>query len=317
MRIFWTLVITTLLATLVMGCTRELRSKDEEPWQPFEFDRIPTVGENNGTAPATEGSTAQPEPGETLPPPDMLTDEGTEAAEDPEVAGLIQQGRDALNASQWETAIEHFRHALELDEGNTVALYNMGYAYRQLENWDMAIEYAARAVDSDPDRIFMHQNLGLAYLGKGDVDKAIDEFETELINHPEEPRLAGLSEQLAQIYLSKDLLQEAFDAAIRAVNLEPEVASHYVTLAHVHIKNGALDQAIEAFRKATELAPDNVQYLVYLADTLWEAGRKDEARTLYGRALEMEPGLADIIDAERFPTAETESETSNSSDSPL
>ena len=186
--------ITLLILIMLSGCTRELRSKDETPWQPFEFDRIP-VGEQS-SAPADEIS----EQDTIDEPPELLADDEAEIIENPEISGLLDEGRSALNASEWTTAIEHFTRVLELDSVNTPALYNLGYAYRQMGNWDRAIEFARRAVESDPKRLLVHQNLGFAYLGKGEKDKAIDEFEAELINHPDEKRLAGLSEHLAQLY---------------------------------------------------------------------------------------------------------------------
>lgn len=318
MRILYIITITTLLLTTAIGCSRELTSGDEEPWQPFDFDRIPLVSElPDETQPPVDLSVTETEPVEPDGPVEVLPDEEPEPVEDPELASLLDRGREAMRAKEWDSAIEYFVRALEHDAVNTSALYNLGYAYRQLENWDQAITYAARAVDSDPDRMFVHQNLGNAYLGQGNINGAIVEFEIEFINHPDEPLLAGLSEKLAWLYLNRNLHQEAFDAAIRAVNLEPEVASHYEVLANVYANNEALDQAIEAFRRAVELDPENWRYIVNLADTLWESGQIEEARTRYGEALAIQPELIELIDAERFPReGETES-PADPSDPPL
>ncbi len=302
-----TVYIITILAIftsmLALGCSRELRGENEEPWRPFSFDKIPVLDEPPQDAPPeVQGSVAETEPVESGDPEEMVVPEETEL--DPQVAALMDEGREALATGEYEMAVEKFTRVLENSPDNPRALYNLALAYRRIGNWDRAIEYASRAVEADPDLLFVHQNLGYAYEGQGDIDSAIGEYEREILTHPDETRLAGLSAKLAEIYISRDLHQEAFDAAIRAMNLEPDQPSHLYTLARVHQKNGAFDQAIESMQQALELAPSNVSYMVYLADILWDAERPDEAREMYGQAIELEPGLVDEIDPERLPQVE-------------
>jgi tetratricopeptide (TPR) repeat protein len=305
-----------MLLIILPACSRELTSGDERPMQPFPFDRIPALTEGGAISPVQpEGqlSAGGTEPVAQTP---AASGEEEEAAEDPAIAGLLDGGRDALRSGQYDLAIEYFSAVLERDANNTAALYNLGYAYRQLGNPDKAVEYARRAVDSDPTRLYVHQGLGYAYEDQGNIDAAIAEFEQELLNHPDEPGLASVAERLAQIYLQRGLQQEAFDAAKRAVDLEPDVASHHATLAAAHMANHAYPQAVEALEKAVSLDPDTAKYHKSLGDALWEAGRHADAREQYEKAIELDPDLAAEIDQERLRSSPADSQRSPS-DSPM
>jgi tetratricopeptide (TPR) repeat protein len=314
-RHIWIPVAAWLVAAcLTVGCSRELKTKDERRVQPFPFDRIPALGNrpsSDQTGMEGQASAGQEEPAIVAPTPEVLEGQET-ASEDPEINRLMDEGRQALTDDRYDEAIERFQKVIARDPANVRALYNIGYAYRQLGNWDSAIEFAKKAAEADPAMLGVHQNLGYAYGGKGDMDSAIFEFEEELRRHPDEPRLDGIAERLALIYLERGLRQEAFDAANQAVNLNPNQASHYVTLADVHISNGAYDQAVTALEKACSLDPQNALFRKRLGDALWEAGREDEARRAYAEAVALEPALADSI-----PPARLAEESSPEDDNPL
>ena len=309
LRLQYIMFTSAIFAAILAGCSREMRSGGDRPWQPFQLDRIPQFsGRQNAVA-------GQPSAGSTE-PIQYAGSAGTEGEEieveeDPVIAGLLQSGRDALGAENYETAIGYFNEVLEHEPDNTAALYNLGFAYRHTGDVGKAIEFARRAVEADPDRLFVHQNLGFAYEDQGDIGSAIGEFEQELINHPDEPRLAGVAERLALMYLDRGLKEEAFDAASRAVTLGPSQASHHATLSRVHMANGAYDQAASALEQAVVLAPDSAEYRKMLADAYWDAGRLDDARDAYRAAITLEPGLADEIDPERLPQEEPSSSDSD------
>ncbi len=307
--------ITTILAILsiliISGCTRELTSGDERPQQPFNFDRIPALTGQPGDTSPVQLSNGETEPidgtGETA-----VADTGDGPVDDPAIEALLNGGRNALIQGDLDLAIEYFESVIEQDENNIKALFNLGLTYRKKGDADKAVEFSLRAVEVDPDRLYVHQNLAFAYEAQGNEDGMIAELENELNRHPDEPSLSGIAVRLAAIYLERDLHQEAFDAAIRAVQLEPDAAFHHAMLADVHMHNAAYPQAIESYEKAVSLDPDFALHRKYLADALWAAGREDDARLEYGKALEMDPELADTIDPDRLP----DNAASDDSDNP-
>jgi len=288
-----TLILIPITLALLIGCTRELAPGGERPKTPFRFDRIPAVdspGAQNPDQLSTGGTEGPGIPGTTEPGNPSETD----------IQALYEGGRAALARGDLDLAIEYLSSVVEAEPKNVGALYNLGYAYRRKGDIDKAIEFSKRAVEADPKRLYVHQNLAFAYESKGEMDLAITEFEQELLNHPDEPKLAGVAEKLALIYLDRDLLEEAFDAANRSVKLEPEKASHYVVLSKVHLANGAIDQALAALEKAVSLDSENAEYRKLLGDALWDAGRREEARRSYNEAVTLDPKIADKIPPERL-----------------
>ncbi len=302
MKMRYTAVILVVLASLMAyGCTREMRSGDDQAVRPWAFDSIPAVSGGDGGQLSGGGSEGIQDIGEIQVAEDIQPDE------DSTIEALLDSGRVALLNGDADTAIEYFALVLETDADNTTALYNLGFIYRRLERYEEAIEYSRRAVDSDPGRLYVHQNLGFAYHENGDIDLAIPEFEEELLNYPEETSLTGIALKLSEIYLSQELYDEAFNAAMHAVTLQPESANTYVALAQVHMRNRAFDQAIESVQTAITFDEESAALRMVLGDAYWIADRLDEARAAYIDAIELDPSVEDDIEPERLEEHESDS----------
>jgi tetratricopeptide (TPR) repeat protein len=294
------IVAAVLILISTLGCTRELMRGGDQKVQPFTQEQLSGMqGEQT-----IQQSGAGPDGIPAKEPFDQIADE-TGGSTNPEVAEFMKQGREAIQQEKFAVAIDMFTKVIAIEPKNTRALFNLGYAYRQNGDVERAIEFSRKAVEADPKQLGVHQNLGYAYEKKGDKDSAIAEFETELQNHPDEPKLASLAEKLSMMYLDKSLMDEAFDAASRAVKLAPTEAASYAILAKVHLKNKAYDPAIVALQKAVALAPKSAQYKKFLADAFWEAGKKDDAKKAYAEAIALDPSIKKIIDPERLPGGES------------
>ena len=312
------IILAGISILLFVGCTRELKDTDSRLQQPFSFNRVPALSAAPGSN--TEGQTGQVSSSKVeilqdSPDSELVTAESEKQPEDPKITSLLNTGRAAIVSGNLEDAIKAFEQVLEIDAKNTKALYNLGYIYRMKKDWFHAVDYARRAVNSNPDQFLVHQNLAYALEGQGDIDGAINEFEEELKRHPKEKRLAPTANRLANIYISKGLTQEAFDAAHRAVELEPDQAPNHATLGEVHFMNKAYTQATDSFRAALKLEPASLKYKIRLADSLWESGSKVEARKLYEEVIAKDPTLKNQIDPERLKASSDEK--TDSADSPL
>jgi len=313
MRIYTACILICMSVMLILvmsGCTRELGRAGETPQRPFNFERIPVDDQ-----PAQLGDGTQVSGGETEgvngegapvdPPPPSV---------DPALESLLNSGRNSIMEGDWEGAIEAFLEVIERDETNTIALYNLGLSYRRTGDPETAIEYARRAVESDPDRLYVHQGLGFAYLENGNVESAMIEFEEELDRHPDEKSIANVAFELAKLKLESGLNEEAFDAALKAVQLLPEDANNHAILGEVYMSNGAHEQAMESFTKAVDIGPDQAIFRKLMGDALWELDRLVEARSEYEDAIILDETMRELIPSERL---DGESETVSSHDSPM
>jgi tetratricopeptide (TPR) repeat protein len=289
-------IIISIIALAIVGsvisCSRELTAKSDEPEQPFEFQRIPVL---SGAPPPANITGSE----STVPTEDGIEPDTEEVTQEL-IDSTYNQGRMALITSDNEMAVELLTRVVEWSPEHTKALYNLSMAYRHIGNIESAEIYATRAAESDPQQVYVHYNLGMIYLQEDRVDEAIDQLEQELLNHPDDQQVAEVANVLAKIYLNKGMPGEAFDAAMRAVNLNGEVPDYYITLGDVQASNSAWDLAIEAYQNAINMNPDEPLYRMKLAELLWDIGRLDDARVVYHDAIELEPGLEDEIPPARL-----------------
>jgi len=74
-----------------------------------------------------------------------------------------QQGMDALNNGDYDSAIEFFNLMLELDPDDGEAYLGRGRSYGSQGQFDLAIEDLSRAIEIDPDSFFAYVIRGFAY----------------------------------------------------------------------------------------------------------------------------------------------------------
>lgn len=79
---------------------------------------------------------------------------------------------EALNAGQWQRAVEGFSAALKAEPGNASFHNGLGYAYRKLGKMDLSFVQYREALRIDPELRSAHEYIGEAYLAVGDKAKA-------------------------------------------------------------------------------------------------------------------------------------------------
>jgi len=90
------------------------------------------------------------------------------AALDPEFAA----GRAAIEAKQWQTAIQALSSAALRDTRNADIQNYLGYAYRHTGQMDLAFKHYARALELNPRHRGAHEYAGEASLMVNDLPKA-------------------------------------------------------------------------------------------------------------------------------------------------
>ncbi len=118
------------------------------------------------------------------------------AEKDPKKENLYNYGVILMSADQFDTAIEQFKKALDLDPNYKNALYNMAVSYVKWgadmkkkidekgdksevykEKYQQAIPYLEKITQMDPKDITSWDLLGKVYANTGNQDKAKDAFD--------------------------------------------------------------------------------------------------------------------------------------------
>ena len=106
-----------------------------------------------------------------------------------------------------------------------------------------------------------HNNLGFLFLRRGELDKAISEFQAALNIRSRNTEThyslgaALIQSNLGNALARKQLWDEAIDHLQEAVRLRPDYADAYFNLGSVLFQQGRIDQAIAQWQKALAIRP--------------------------------------------------------------
>jgi Flp pilus assembly protein TadD len=81
-------------------------------------------------------------------------------------------GKEAVEAQDWKTAVEHLSKAAAAEPDNADIENWLGFAQRKLGNMDAAFAAYHAALELDPDHKHAHEYIGEAYLLVNDLPKA-------------------------------------------------------------------------------------------------------------------------------------------------
>lgn len=120
---------------------------------------------------------------------------------------------------------------------------------------------------------------------KGEPEEAIRFLETYLEKYPEEPPLI-LFTFVGSLYFQTDQYEKAFDAFLRAFNMDPTNASMCRNLAVLSYQMNNLNQAAYYFEKTYDLSPEkDIELLYQAATTLFSDKRYDKTIRVINRYL--------------------------------
>ena len=149
------------------------------------------------------------------------------------------------------------------------------------------------AVTSDND--VAHNNLGFLFLRRGELDKAISQFQAALDIRSRNTEThyslgaALIENNLGNAFARKQLWDEAIDHLEEAVRLRPDYADAYFNLGSVFFQQGRIDQAITQWQKALAIRPRDAEAHRNVASALRKQGNVKEAIAEYEQALNIVP----------------------------
>ena len=120
---------------------------------------------------------------------------------------------------QWETAEEHFKHAIDLNPNYATAHQWYSLSLLEMGRFAEALIEIKRAQELDPISVIISNNVANDYLAFGDLNSSIEQSKKLIDLDPNYPR--G-HEALASAYLKQHRYPEAIAELQKAINLSPE-----------------------------------------------------------------------------------------------
>jgi choline-sulfatase len=180
--------------------------------------------------------------------------------------------------------------ALERKVDEHRLLLKLGESRLEAKRFDEAEHALKAALEKKPGLALAHFDLGLAYEGKGQIDKAIESYETELKTNPKAYRAAFNAAKLLQkIGRGK----EAVAHFRKVVEIEPTFGTGQLYLAKALLDGGDLGGAEQWARAGLTNKPEPrlvpLGHYV-LADVYERQGRPADARREVAAAKRVKPG---------------------------
>ena len=168
-------------------------------------------------------------------------------------------------------------------------------AFGQTSYWKNSETLWNHALAVTGENDVAHNNLGFLFLRRGELDKAISEFQTALdIRSRNTQSHYSLGAALIESNLGNALARnQRWDAAVdhlqEAVRLRPDYADAYFNLGSVLFQQGKIDQAIAQWQKTLAINPRDSEAHRNVADALRKQGKVKEAMSEYEQALNIAP----------------------------
>jgi tetratricopeptide (TPR) repeat protein len=243
------------------------------------------------------------------------------------VEDLLEQGHDQLDRGQYQTGLEVFQQAAELEPRNPQVLYGLGLAWYCLKDYQKSVDYLNKALQSKPSSILALALRGLAYQRLNLIEQATVDFEQAIQIEPQDHedwhgRGIGFAElqqyedarvsfnnatkfkpdfyeawRLHGITLANlGKHKESLNSIERAIQLKPDShrawKSHALTLGNLeNLEN--LEKALKSLDKAIAIKPDYAEAWMYYGITLTKLNRHQKAITSFDKAIKFRPDYAE------------------------
>ncbi|KAK4537896.1 hypothetical protein CDCA_CDCA14G3921 [Cyanidium caldarium] len=260
--------------------------------------------------------------------PTTHTETGVDLDAHREAERLKSEGNAAYKRRDFDSALEHYRKAQELEPNNLVHLVNEAAVHFERRDYAKTIELCQWAIDRNRDEQLgtdfklvarAYARMGNAHEHLNDLAAAIDAYEKSLLEHHDDRVLLKLQacrrrkKQLdEEAYIDVDKSEqerEAGNTAFKAGDF-PQAIEHY-TEAHkrnprdpiplsnraaAYIKLGALPSAIKDVDRALELDPKFVRAYARKGQAHFAMKEYHRALDAYEKGLEVDPNHAELRD---------------------
>lgn len=192
----------------------------------------------------------------------------------------------------YKKALEVLREGYQNCPASYKVITTFGIFLTEVREYDAAIsilQEGLKLIDYDPD---IWNYMGVAYWRKGDLDRALEAFDTSLsLDH----NYSIAFHNVGSVYLSKYLktkLRSDLEKSIlnfkKALELDPEYASAYNGIGAAYSQAGNVEEAIRSWEKAVQINPELSFSLYNLGLAYLSKGEKEKALDFLNRYKEME-----------------------------
>lgn len=196
---------------------------------------------------------------------------------------LNEQGVASVQRSEFKKAEGQFKQAVDIDERNLTAVFNLAGMYLTNKKEDDAITLLEEYINKYPKDAGLYARLGDAYFASKKLDPAAKNYEQSL---KMDPTLAGVPGKLGTLYGLSNKLVDAEKMYVLAAKQTPKDPQVLSNLSSLLLTNGKPKDAVQAAKAALQLRPTAEAY-VTLGNAYSQLRDKQNALIAFQRAKEL------------------------------
>lgn len=192
-----------------------------------------------------------------------------------------------------QEAIKSEREALELDEKNYTANYQLGRFLLRTGDKNLLKEAAGRlkkALEIDPRQYEVRFELIAAFRELGDTAAALGQLDILQDARPSDARVKYVA---ALLFIDRQDMKSAIENFRSAVNKDPNLYGAWQDLGLAYVRLNEWENAVLAFSELAKRQQNSVEAAYLNALALYNSKKIKEAEAEARRALRINPGFAD------------------------
>ena len=225
-------------------------------------------------------------------PPVAVQLDGPDGSEPPEpnhdYNSLFDLALSFQEKKDYRKAIVCYTKAIELSSQTANAYVNRGAAYESMGDLNLALQDFNTALALEP-KSEAYNNRGNVYLKKRDYDRAVQDYKKTLELEPDN---AGTHIYRGHAFKNMALYDRAIRDYNEALVLNPGNADAYTSIGIIHYLRGEHDKAIKNYDQAMKLDSSDPYIYLNRGASLNAKGDLVGAEEDFGKALELDPQYA-------------------------
>ena len=191
-----------------------------------------------------------------------------------------------LQVGYWQNSFSLNKHALDIDQSNAVAHYNLGTALAKDNRPDEAISHFLSTLKIFPNHKKACYNLGLAMISNSKYEEAIYYFLKYLKLCPDDVK--GY-QRIGLAYSYQGKINDSKKYYYKALDIDPELEEANFGLGVIYASQKNYEDAINHYSEALRIKPEHINAHINLGNILFNKGETNKAIIHYIEVLRIDP----------------------------
>lgn len=200
--------------------------------------------------------------------------------------GLLNLTKVLTWAHKYQESLHVIESQWDIFKDVAQARYLVGTIMERMGDTESALEHLRKALELEEDHLMVLGMLARVYTRLGMADSAMATYDKVLSYYPDD---AGILSDYGVMLSISGESGRALKAFEKARQLAPELAGVNNNIGLIHFMNGRYEQALEAFRDEVEINPADAQAYYNIGTVYARSHSQEQAETFYLEALRRQP----------------------------